>query len=242
MKIHNLGSRIMNTYLYPIACGYAMIDTGYENSYGAFLRKLQKLGIKTSQIKYVFLTHAHDDHAGYLNELLTHLPQVQVIASQQAIGVLLRGQNSFEGGCPGPMAWLFCNAMKLLGKGSHKFPPIDPEFLDRFLLVGSENQLALEEILQGKIIPTPGHTGDSLSLLLGNGALFCGDAAMNGFPSLHKITIWVGDQKLFGDSWRAIIHLAPAKIYPAHGRPFLVGALQKNLCHVEKITLHPLGG
>lgn len=30
----------------------------------------EKNNIKSSDIKYVFLTHAHDDHAGFLNEVL----------------------------------------------------------------------------------------------------------------------------------------------------------------------------
>lgn len=33
MKIYNVGSRIMNTYIYPIESGYVMIDTGYEHSF-----------------------------------------------------------------------------------------------------------------------------------------------------------------------------------------------------------------
>ena len=32
MEIYNVGNRVMNTYIYPIATGYVMIDTGYEHS------------------------------------------------------------------------------------------------------------------------------------------------------------------------------------------------------------------
>ena len=66
--IFNVGNRIMNTYVYNTSAGYIMVDTGYEHSLASVERKLEKHGINISDIKYVFLTHAHDDHAGFLNE------------------------------------------------------------------------------------------------------------------------------------------------------------------------------
>ena len=54
-----------------------------------------------------------------------------------------------------------------------------------------QNRKQMELLLQGKIIDTSGHTADSISLLLNGGSLFCGDAAMNGLPSLHRITIYL---------------------------------------------------
>ena len=70
MRIINVGNIIMNTYVYSCSNGYIMIDTGYEHSLKDVETKLNRSGIKLSEIKYVFLTHAHDDHAGLLNELL----------------------------------------------------------------------------------------------------------------------------------------------------------------------------
>lgn len=74
MRIENVGNRIMNTYVYPIATGYVMVDTGYENSMRSVMKKLNRRGIERSEVRYVFLTHAHDDHAGFLNELLANSP------------------------------------------------------------------------------------------------------------------------------------------------------------------------
>jgi metal-dependent hydrolase (beta-lactamase superfamily II) len=56
-----------------------MIDTGYEHNLKDVETKLNKKGIKLSDIKYVFLTHAHDDHAGFLNELLGKNTDLKVI-------------------------------------------------------------------------------------------------------------------------------------------------------------------
>lgn len=92
----------------------------------------------------------------------------------------------------------------------------------------------------GKIIRTPGHTADSMSLLLNDGTLFCGDAAMNGFPSVNNVTIWAEDMRDFALSWEKVIALKPKKIYPGHGKPFPVSALQKNLAKLNKVKLYPL--
>ena len=70
MQINNLGSRIVNAYLIPEKDGYVLIDTGYEDGFKNFSKKLSNAGIDPHKISYVFLTHAHDDHAGFLNDIL----------------------------------------------------------------------------------------------------------------------------------------------------------------------------
>lgn len=240
LKILNTGNLIVNTYLYPIDNGYVAVDTGYENSYPRFIKKLTRYGIKLSDIKYLFLTHAHDDHAGFLNELLKNAPSINVITSSKSIPILLKGQNSFLGGCSSYTALLFCNIMKLFGRGEHTFPPVEKRFLNRVSAITAENRPEFEKILHGKIINTPGHTEDSMSLLVNNEILFCGDAAMNGFPSLHKITIWIENKESFSDSWKYIISVNPKRIYPSHGKPFEVSALKNNISHINKIKLYTL--
>lgn len=240
MQILNAGSRVVNTYLYPIKHGYVMIDTGYENTYPAFVRRLSKLGVRVSDIQYVFLTHAHDDHAGFLRELLEQAPHIRVVASQKAVPSLCKGQNSFVGGCSSRLALGFCHVMKLLGRGEHKFPSIHQRLLERFLLVTEEDRATAEAVLGGEILFTPGHTADSITLGLPDGSLFCGDAAMNGFPSLHHITIWVENKEDYENTWQKIISSGPKMIYPAHGSPFLTKALEKEMPQAKQIHLYPL--
>lgn len=55
-----------------------MVDRGYDHSLGNVAKKLRKQGIALFEIKYVFLTHTHDDHAGFLNELLLKYPDIKV--------------------------------------------------------------------------------------------------------------------------------------------------------------------
>ena len=238
--IQNLGGRIVNNWLYRYADGYVLIDTGYENGYKHFCKQLKKKGIAPQDIHYLFLTHAHDDHAGFLNELLAAIPNLTVIADEKALDVLRKGQNPFTGGCTGRQALTFCKVMALLGKGDHLFPPLKKEYENRLILISDENVHDLDKVLGGKIIRTPGHTADSMSLLLNDGTMFCGDAAMNGFPSVNNVTIWAEDMRDFACSWEKIITLKPKKIYPGHGKPFSVSALQKNLAKLNKVKLYSL--
>ena len=239
MKIRNIGNRIMNTWIYPVEDGWAMIDTGYKNSYASVVKKLRGLLIQPEEIRYIFLTHAHDDHAGFLGEWMNKHPNTQVIAHEKAIDGLRRGQNSFAGGCSTLLAFLFCQLMALLGNGDHRYPRLSEERLAKIITLNSNHQEQLESALNGKILFTPGHTEDSISLLV-DGNLFCGDAAMNGLPSSHKITIWVEDKAIFEKSWDVMLTSGVDKIYPAHGKPFLPQLLTKNKQHIGGLMLRPL--
>lgn len=239
-NVLNLGNRIVNCWAYRTESGYVIIDTGYENSYKTFKKKLKAYNIETNEIKYCFLTHAHDDHAGFINRLLSDNQNAKIVMSGKGIDTLRKGQNSFVGGCTSKSALAFCNVMRLFGKGQHKFPPIKTEYENRLIIISEENQAWLEQKLNGKIVETPGHTSDSISLLLNNGCLFCGDAAMNGFPSKHNITIWAEDSAAFLQSWQKIIALRPAEVFPGHGKPFDVKCLGRNVKYVKNMKLYAL--
>ena len=239
MEIRNVGNRIMNTWIYPVEDGWVMIDTGYENSYAFLVKKLRSLLIQPEEIRYIFLTHAHDDHAGFLEEWMTKHPSTQVIAHEKAIDGLRRGQNSFEGGCSTLLAFLFCQLMALLGNGEHRYPRLSEEHLAKIITLNEAKLEAIESELNGKILFTPGHTEDSISLLV-DGNLFCGDAAMNGLPSSHQITIWVEDKVAFEKSWDEMLASGAKKIYPAHGSPFCPCELKKYKKYIAGLRLRPL--
>ena len=234
-----MGNRIMNTYVFQTSAGYIMVDTGYEHSLASVEKKLIKQGIMLSDIKYVFLTHAHDDHAGFLNELLGKNDELKVIMSDKAMVALKRGQNSFDGGCSTAFAWIFCKLMGLVGKAEHRFPPIENCYDDRLIVITDENKCEVETLLEGEILSTPGHTSDSISLKRGN-IIFCGDAAMNGLPSSKRLIIWIENVADFEKSWERLISTDAETMYPAHGKPFAKSDLAKYRSVIPKIRLRKL--
>ena len=236
MTIYNIGNRVVNNYLFAIDEGYILIDTGYENGFARFQRNLKKLNIQPSEIKFIFLTHAHDDHAGFLNKVLA-ITNAKVILHPKAIERLKSGQNSFEGGCSSMLAYIFCKLFALFGKSEHKFPPIKDEYLNRLITTDSQEFRNLNLPIQA--FETPGHTADHISLLK-DGILFCGDAAMNGFPSIKRNIIWIENLHEYRKSWEKMIAFYPAKIYPSHGNPFDVNDLKRFLKSINEIKLRPL--
>ena len=234
--IINLGNRVVNNYLISTGAGYILIDTGYDGSFPRFIKGLERHRIAPGEIRYVFLTHAHDDHAGFLNDVLA-ATGAQVILHPRAVEGLKRGQNSFEGGCSSYLAFLFCKVLALFGHGEHCYPPIRAEYLDRLVPIDSDRFRALN--FPFEILETPGHTADHIALLADD-ALFCGDAAMNGFPSVRRTIIWIEDVRQYRQSWQAILQRNPAMLYPGHGKPFRTSDLQKYLKSLDDVKLYPL--
>ncbi|MFZ7134099.1 MAG: TMEM165/GDT1 family protein [Eubacteriales bacterium] len=237
-RMINIGNRISNIYLIEIQDGYLLIDTGYKEQYEQFEEELKKKQIALEDIVYVFITHAHDDHVGFLNQLLDKI-KAKVILHPESVERLKAGQNSFNGGCSSMLAWSFCQLMKLFGKGNHRFEPVDSP--ERYVIVTKETQPEIERMISAKIIELPGHTNDSIGLLFENRVLFCGDAAMNGMPSRNHVIIWIENLEDYEASWKKMIRLDFKKVYPSHGKPFTKEQLIKYQQKLRKVHLYPLG-
>lgn len=233
----NVGSRIVNAWLLRLNGKTVLVDTGYAEGYAAFCKRLAKHGVKPEGIDYVFLTHAHDDHAGFLNEVLA-ASKAKLVLHPDALPVLRQGRNRFSGGCTGKLAYAFCLLMKLFGKGKHTFPPL--QNTSGLLLLTPETRAALEAEWNARILDTPGHTACSLSLLTRDGLLFCGDAAMNGFPSTDRVTIWAENLTRFEQSWDTMLASGARTLYPGHGKPFPVDDLRRFRSGVQRHRLFTL--
>lgn len=186
----------------------------------------------------MFITHVHDGHVGFLNQLMNET-KAKVILHPESVERLKVGQNSFKGGCSSILAWSFCQLMKLFGKGNHRFEPVDSP--ERYIIVTKENQSEIEKKISAKIIELPGHTRDSIGLLFENRVLFCGDAAMNGMPGKNHIIIWIENFKDYEASWKKMIQLEFKKVYPSHGKPFSKEQLIRYQQKLQKVHLYSIG-
>ena len=234
MKIINIGNRAVNNYLVQLPDGWLVIDTGYPNGYKRFKRKLNKSEIDEKDIKYIFITHAHDDHVGFLNGLIENT-DAQIMMHYETPERLLAGHNKYKGGCSNKLAKFFVNSMGLFGKAEHLFPPVD--IPNNALLWNGERQFFKEKGYDVKIIPLSGHTSDHIGLLVGD-KLFCGDAAMNGFPSIKRNIIWIEDLESYKSSWEIMINSKANTIYPSHGKPFPKAELIKFYNSLTTIKLY----
>ncbi|UCB44816.1 MAG: MBL fold metallo-hydrolase, partial [Spirochaetota bacterium] len=85
--------------------------------------------------------------------------------------------------------------------------------------------------IKGKIIPTPGHSSGSMSLILESGDAFVGDLFMNGFPMRKGpgIPIFADDIDTVKKSARFLMDNGAKVIYPGHGEPFNADIINERL-------------
>lgn len=215
------------TRCYLLRCdgGYLLIDVYYPGHYEKFEKKLAKIGIAVSEIKYLFLTHHHDDHSGFAAELVRNTG-CKVIAHRNALSALKQGK--YEGSAEPAnlrvrMALaLYAQYYQLLHK-DFTFPPVI--LTEKDIVIEGDNDEFLKGIgIDGIILYTPGHTStrDSISIVLSDGSAFVGDIAMNflKWTGVGHKPIYIDDINKVYESWRKLREHGAKIIYPSHGKSF----------------------
>jgi len=233
MEIKTINLKFTNCFLIPIESKYLLIDTGYEYEWQDFTDGLEKNNVQINDIKYLLLTHHHDDHAGLLNNITEINPDITIIASKLTKEYLAQGKHvNFPGA--GYINKRIAFVLKLKSIFDKNWTHTFPKFIMRSNDILIENDCDLKNFninLNGKILLTPGHSRDSISLLLDNGCCFTGDATGNFLQFLGSkyCVISVNDLDEYYNSWDKIIDNKALIIYPAHGNKFTVDKLIKYL-------------
>lgn len=218
-----------NSYLLKSRDGYLLIDTSYPSCFQPFLKELEKIQVEPSEIKHLLLTHAHDDHAGFADELKKRT-NCRIIVHKNAMESLKQGCIVNVGRFLNRRAQVAMAVYNWARRRNFEYPPVTLNDAD--ILVAGDNEDVLKTIgIDGRILYTPGHTDDGISVILANGDAFVGDACMSNLGFLHYRPIEHYDQGLVFESWRKIIESGAKTIYPGHGKPFPV----KELIHYKKM-------
>jgi glyoxylase-like metal-dependent hydrolase (beta-lactamase superfamily II) len=240
-KIVPVALDMSTAYLVPIDDGYLLVDTGYENDYTRFLESLQKKGIRTNMIRYVFLTHHHDDHAGFLNQLTRENQSVRIILHEKAVPLLLTGANNINngGGIVNPVIFgLFRLKQVLSPEWTLTFPAFTVRPQDYIL--SANNMILPDELaMDFSVFETPGHTTDSISLLYKKDYLFCGDMASHflNWAGASHLTLFNEDVANVYASWRKVLAAGAKIVVPSHGKAFDAKSLEDNLDHYRQKDL-----
>jgi len=232
---------MVTNYLIPGAGGYLQIDTGYEKDYPTYRRSLDRLGIAIESIKYLVLTHHHDDHAGFLNPLTCDNPALVIIAHEQAQPLLRTGKNDKTRGggyVNGLIKTLAEIKMRLDKDWTLSFPPFVIREND-ILIPGDDDVLLRQLGVAGRLLYTPGHCIDHLVLVLDGGIVFCGDAAASSllFAGAKYCPVFMTDMDAAYQSWQKILDAGSKTIYPTHGKPFPAQKLRENMGKIRTADL-----
>ena len=209
------------TWCYLLKCtdGYLLIDTSYPDYFLQFKKSITKLGINLLEIKYLLLTHHHDDHAGFAAELIKKTG-CRIIAHHNAIAALKQGEseNAMQ---PANRRVKFIFSLFQLFHRQFRFPPLIIGEND-IILMGNDLDLLKRIGINGKILHTPGHSRDSISVILSDGSAFVGDVAMNflHITGIGHRPIFIENINTVYESWQKLIEQGAKVIYPSHGKPF----------------------
>lgn len=188
MNIVNVGYQSTNYYAIDIKDGKLLLDCGWPGTLPQLSAECRRKRTSLQDIKYLLVTHFHPDHAGLAQEL-------------KKLGVkliLLDFQTGFI-----PQLTEFFK--------TKTYPYVEIEKNDNIIVKVEESRRFLSSLgIQGEIIHTPGHSHDSLTLILDEGFAFTGD--------LHPLFMIPQEDKVSRDSWDKIHKHKIKTIFPGHGK------------------------
>jgi endoribonuclease LACTB2 len=189
-NVVNVGYDSTNYYLLGSDDARLLVDVGFPGTLPRLLATLRRKGVEPASIRYLLATHYHPDHAGLAGEMKARGVRLIVLDVQRAavprLSALVKPDSGYaEIGLD--------DNVDLTAEGSRAF----------LARIG----------IAGEIVATPGHSDDSVTLVLDGGAAFTGD--LPG-PALAADA---ASAAAVGRSWDRLRALGVTLVYPGHGPP-----------------------
>lgn len=204
------------------------VDTGPAGCARRLLEALEQVALGSGSVRLILVTHGHLDHFGSAAALhaLTGAPIAVHAADAEA---LRQGRNDPD--VLVPYGWLARVARSLpLNLGGSPVQGIAPQ------RVFTEAWRLDELGIAGQVIPTPGHTPGSVSVVLDDGRALIGDLLMGRMLAPQRPTwpFFVWNAAALRDSVARLLELGVHTFYPVHGGPFEAPAVQKWLEQAQR--------
>lgn len=218
----------LNCYLVKGTDGWLMIDTGWytPDAYDSLKSSLKELGLGTTDIETIVITHIHPDHFGLAGRIKASSPKTRLIMHHWEADFIESRYIKFAG---------LLKKMEPIFR-RHGVPAADIEQLKSASMPALQYVITTlpDEMLHGgeivstgehdlEVIWTPGHSVGHICLWEPkNRILFSGDHVLQHISPNISYNVQSGDNPL-GDflcALRKIEHLPATKVLPAHGEIF----------------------
>jgi endoribonuclease LACTB2 len=197
--VTNVGYRSTNFWVISAGTARLLFDLGWPGTLGMLLANLRRMDIPLPEIRAGVASHYHMDHAGLAQDLRAAGMRLLVMETQLAA----------------------IPEMKRFMKPRDHYLEITTGDIAPVSFRESRSLLGALGIA-GRILPTPGHSADSVSLLLDDGSAFIGDLPPEELADAGS------DPDQVRASWRLLREGGAKTIHPAHGpiRPIGVEAIR----------------
>ena len=187
VSIVNVGYRSANFWVVSAGRSRLLVDLGWPGLCGRLEAELRRKDIPLGEITHGFATHYHMDHAGAAQDLKNKGMRLIVTPEQlAAVPAMKQWQRTMPG-----------------------YTEIDTR--DNLVIRCVDSRALLGTLgIGGELIHTPGHSDDSVSLLLDTGDVFTGDLTD---PRL----IGPEDPQLVIASWHTLRTRGAKTVHPGHG-------------------------
>jgi len=187
VNLINVGYDSTNYYVLAAPRARLLVDVGFPGTLPKLQAALKRKSLALADLTAVVATHYHPDHAGLIQELKAAGLQHLLLEPQVAAVPLLQQHVKADSG----------------------YVPITTH--DAVCLPLAETRPWLAHLgLAGQIVATPGHSADSVSLVLDTGEAFIGDLTL---PEMAAPEAAATVQA----SWALLHRLGVCSLYPGHG-------------------------
>jgi endoribonuclease LACTB2 len=185
--IVNVGYRSTNFWVVGGGSSRLLIDLGWPGMFAALTAELQRKDVPLQSITHGVATHFHMDHAGAAQDL-KHAGMRLIVADLQ-------------------VPWI--DPMAQYMKPSDHYTPITTA--GNLVVSCAESRALLATIgVAGEFVHTPGHSDDSISVLLDSGEAFTGDLTWPMFATEETMDAVMA-------SWARLRERGAQTVYAGHG-------------------------
>jgi endoribonuclease LACTB2 len=187
VNIVNVGYRSTNYYVLADSKPRLLVDAGWPGTLGMMQHACERMGVRLGDVPFQLVTHFHPDHAGLAEELKRLGVRLVVLDTQVAGIALLKGYVKSRDGY------------------------VEIQEVTNVVVTEEESRGFLAGIgIEGQIISTPGHSDDSATLILDDGAAFTGDLT-------PPMMVPEDAEDAAYRSWARIREKGARVVYPGHG-------------------------
>lgn len=152
METYCISIKHVNCYLVKVNDFYIAIDAGWPGYIRKYKEALKTYNVKPEEIKYLFVTHFHPDHAGMIENI-----------KKFGTSFIL-----FEHQIP------YIRVMENILKNDRSYFPLDMNS-NIVLSIDESESFFKEKNISAQVIKTTGHSDDSISVVFQDGTAFIGD-------------------------------------------------------------------